>query len=87
MKPRRTAIDPYREAVALDRISVDVIITAGLGAGRHFGAQCEILDAIADAMIWGASKAACCKRIGISTRTAERWARRRQAVLDGLGDI
>lgn len=87
MNPRRRSIDPGRELDALGRISADVIITAGLGAGRHFGAQCEILDAISDARIYGASAAACCRRIGISVSTAERWARRRQTVLDGLGDI
>lgn len=85
MNPRRRPIDARRELDALERISADVIITAGL-AGRHFGAQCEVLDAIADARIYGAGKAACCRRIGISISTAERWARRRQAVLDGLGD-
>ena len=87
MKPRRRPIDPAREARALDRMDPELIDTAAFGLGGHRGAQCRILDAIVDAMIYGASKVACCRRVDISASTAEGWARRRQAVLDALGDV
>jgi len=87
MNPRRRPIDPDREALALDRIDPEMVDTATFGLGGHVGAQCRVLDVISDSMNYGASKAACCRRIGISTRTAERWLRRRQAALDDLGDI
>ena len=85
MNPRRRSIDQRCERMALERIDPELVDTAAFGLGGHLGAQCCILDAIADARIYGASKAACCELIGVSDRTVERWSKRRQWLLDGIG--
>ncbi len=84
MNPRRRPIDQRRERLALDRIGPELADTAAFGLGGHLGAQCHVLDVIADARIYGAWKAAWCGRVGVSERAVERWAKRRQRLLEGM---
>jgi len=81
--PRGRVIDPAREALALERIPEFLI---GDDPLRGLGVQCRVLDVIADARIYGASKAACCELLDVSTKTVERWAKRRQRLCDALSE-
>ncbi len=82
MNPRRRPVDADRERLALQRIDPEMADTAAFGLGGHRGAQCRVLDVIADARIYGASKVACCERLDLSTRTVDRWQKHRQLELD-----
>ena len=87
MNPRRRPIDADRERDALDRIPAQLIREAEWVKESHdLGIQCWILDAIADARIYGASKAACCELLNLSPSTVVRWQKRRQRFLDRVSD-
>lgn len=87
MNPRRRPIDPAREIDALDRIPAQLIREAEWVKKSHdLGIQCWILDAISDAMIYGASLEACCELLDLNARTVQRWLRRRQIKLDEMSD-